>query len=93
MLFFLAFAPYARAEGIIRPLAYVDLLDQPEDCIGSASALANFSYVIITAVATVVATLDWPSLVFGLGVIILATMVFVLTLYVWGQRMTVCKIG
>lgn len=86
LFFFLAFAPYALAEGIVRPLAYVDLLDQPEDRVGSASSLANFSYVIITAVSTIVATLDWPSLIFGLGVITVATVVFAVALYVWGQR-------
>lgn len=84
-VFFLAFAPYALSEGIIRPLAYVDLLNQPEDRVGSASSLANFSYVIITAVATVVATLDWPSLIMGLGVITLATFAVALALYFWGQ--------
>ena len=85
-VFFLAFAPYALSEGIVRPLAYVDLLNQPEDRVGSASALTNFSYVLITAVATVVATLDWPSLILGLGVITVATLLGVLALYFWGQR-------
>ena len=70
----------------MRPLAYVDLLNQPEDRVGSASALTNFSYVLITAVATVVATLDWPSLILGLGVITVATLLGVLALYFWGQR-------
>ena len=86
LLFFLAFAPYALAEGIVRPLAYVDLLNQPPSRVGSASALANFSYTLITAVATVVATLEWPSLIVGLGIISLVTAVFVLVLYLWGQR-------
>lgn len=85
-LFFLAFVPYALAEGIIRPLSYVELLDQPEDRVGSASALVNFSYVLITAVATVVATLEWPTLVFGLGVITAATVAIMAALYFWGQR-------
>ena len=86
LLFFLAFAPYALAEGIVRPLAYVDLLNQPPSRVGSASALANFSYTLITAVATVVATLEWPSLIVGLGIISLVTAAFVLALYLWGQR-------
>lgn len=86
VIFFLAFAPYALSEGIIRPLAYVDLLDQPEDKVGSASSLVNFSYVLITAVATVVATMDWPSLIFGLAVITIGTLLCVLALYWWGQR-------
>ena len=85
-LFFIAFVPYALAEGVIRPLSYVELLDQPEDRVGSASALVNFSYVLITAVATVVATLDWPTLVFGLGVITAATAAIMIALYAWGQR-------
>lgn len=35
--------------------------------------------------ATVVATLDWPSLILGLGVITLATFAIALILYFWGQ--------
>lgn len=85
-LFFAAFVPYALAEGVIRPLSYVELLDQPEDRVGSASALVNFSYVLITAVATVVATLEWLTLVFGLGVITAATAAIMVALYAWGQR-------
>ncbi len=86
VVFFFAFAPYALAEGIIRPLAYVDLLNQPDDRVGSASSLTNFSYALITAIATVVATLDWSSLIGGLGVITVATTVCVVLLYVWGYR-------
>lgn len=85
-VFLLAFAPYALSEGIIRPLTYVDLLDQPEDKVGSASALVNFSYVLITAVATVVATLEWSSLIWGLGVITAVSLLCVVVLYWWGQR-------
>ena len=86
VVFALGFAVYALAEGIIRPLAFVVLLDQPHDRVGSASALANFAYTFITALATVIATLDWPNLVFGLAVITLATFVLCVLLYWWGLR-------
>lgn len=85
-LFFIAFVPYALAEGVVRPLSYVELLDQPQDRVGSASSLVNFSYSIITAVATVVATLEWPTLVFGLGAVSAATALLMVVLYAWGQR-------
>ena len=84
VVFTIGFAFYALAEGVIRPLAFVVLLDQPEDRVGSASSLANFTYIIITAIATVIATLDWPNLVFGVGVITLATFAVSVALYAWG---------
>ena len=62
----LAFVPYALAEGIIRPGAYIELLDQPPTLVGTASALSSFSYCIVTALITVVATMPWPTFLFGL---------------------------
>lgn len=40
--FFCCFVPYALMEGIIRPHAFVVLLDQPPDQVGSASAFCQF---------------------------------------------------
>ena len=37
VLFLVAFVPYALAEGIVRPMAFVVLLDQPDDRVGAAS--------------------------------------------------------
>ena len=84
-LFLIAFLPYCLAEGMARPLCFVVLLDQPEDRVGSASALANFSYVLITALATVVATMDWPSLILSLGVITVVSTVVSAVFFLWNH--------
>lgn len=85
-LFLIAFVPYALAEGIVRPMAFVELLDQPDDRVGAASAFANFSYGIMTAVATVLATLEWPTFIFGLIVITGACGAVMIALYAVGLR-------
>ena len=69
----LAFVPYALAEGVVRPLAFVELLDQPPHRVGAASSAANLSYTVITSVATVLATLPWPTFITGLWALTLAT--------------------
>lgn len=66
VLLLVAFVPYALAEGIARPATFLELLDQPSDIVGTASAFGNFSYGVITALATIAATLPWPSFFFGL---------------------------
>ena len=76
----LAFAPYALAEGIVRPAAYVELLDQPPALVGTASALSSFAYGAITALATVAATLPWPTFLFGLDAVSVGTSVMLLLL-------------
>lgn len=68
-LLLVSFVPYALAEGIARPAAYMVLLDQEPDVVGTASAIGNFSYGVITAVATVAAALPWPSFMLGLVVL------------------------
>ena len=72
-LLLVAFAPYALAEGVIRPAAYVELLEQPSILVGTASAVSNFAYHVVTALATVAATLSWQTLLFGLGVLTAVT--------------------
>lgn len=84
--FFCCFAPYALMEGIIRPHAFVVLLDQPPDQVGSASAFANFVYTMLGAAGTVVMTLPWASYVSGLAIVMGACSIVMLALYVWGLR-------
>lgn len=84
--FLLAFAPYALAEGIVRPMAFVVLLDQPPDRVGAASSFSNFSYSILTSVATVIATLAWPNFIVGIAVLTAGTTVVMVVLYLWGLR-------
>lgn len=69
LLFLIAFIPYALAEGIVRPMAFVVLLDQPSNRVGAASSFSNFSYSLLTSFATVIATMQWPNFVFGIAVL------------------------
>ncbi|HIW75077.1 MULTISPECIES: MFS transporter [Gordonibacter] len=86
VLFLLAFVPYALAEGIVRPMAFVVLLDQPPNRVGAASSFSNFSYSILTSVATVLATLEWPNFVVGIVALTGAAAAIMLGLYWWGLR-------
>ena len=83
---FLVFAPYALMEGIIRPHAFVVLLDQPPEQVGSASAIVNFMYTVLGAIGTVVMTLPWASYVGGLAIVMGACSVLMLLLFCWGLR-------
>ena len=83
---FLCFAPYALMEGIIRPHAFVVLLDQPPEQVGSASAIVNFMYTVFGAIGTVVMTLPWASYVGGLAIVMGACSVLMLLFYAAGLR-------
>lgn len=85
-LFLVAFIPYALAEGIVRPMAFVILLDQPKNRVGVASSLANFSYTILTSFATVFATLPWPNFIWGLGIITAGSALLMMVCYLWGKQ-------
>lgn len=83
---FLAFAPYALMEGIIRPHAFVILVDQPPEKVASASAFSNFVYSVLGAAGTVVMTLPWATYVGGLAIVMMACSVLMLLLFVFGLR-------
>lgn len=85
--FLVAFMPATLAEGIIRPLSYVVLLDQPNDRVGAASSFSHFSYNVFTAVATVIATLPWwPNYIVGLAVITIVSTLAMVVAYGVGLR-------
>lgn len=84
--FAVAFAPFALAEGIVRPMGYVVLLEQPRRLVGAASSFTNFLYNVITALSTVLATLPWTSYVFGLAVLGACSVALIVALYLWGIR-------
>lgn len=86
LLFLLTFVPYALAEGVVRPMSYMVLLDQPDNRVGAASSFANCIYSVFTSVATVLATLPWSNFVTGVGVLAGASMVLMAVLYLWGMR-------
>ena len=84
LLFVVAMVPYTLCEGIVRPMAFVVLLDQPDEHVGAASSFSNFAYSIITSLGTVLATLPWPNFVFGLAVLTAGSTVAMAGLYAWG---------
>lgn len=81
-----AFVPYALAEGMARPAAFLVLLDQPPNVVGTASAFGNFSYGVITALATVAAAFPWPTFTFGLVVLTACSGAVAAALYAIGHR-------
>ena len=81
-----AFVPYALSEGIARPAAFLVLLDKPSNVVGTASAIGNFSYGVITALATVAAAFPWPTFTFGLVVLTACSGAVAAALYAIGHR-------
>lgn len=84
--FTIAFLPFTLGEGIVRPMSYVVMMQQPPERVGAASTVANFAYSVMTSLATVVATLPWVNFIFGLTVIMGISIVVMIVLYVWGVR-------
>ncbi|MGN0302279.1 MAG: MFS transporter [Anaerotardibacter sp.] len=84
VLMTLSLIPYLLAEGIIRPLSFVELLDQPDHLTGTASSLSNFFYSFVTSFATVFATFEfWPNYLLGICVIIFACLIISLGFFAW----------
>ena len=68
-LFLLATIPFIIAEGMIRALGMVVLLEQYSYAAGAASAMVNFILNIIGTVGASLATMEWSSYNTGLSVI------------------------
>lgn len=85
---FLCFLPYVLMEGIIRPHAFVVLLDQPPEQVSSASSFANFMYSVMGAIGTTIMTLPWVSYISGLAILIFACSFIMLLFFLWGMRRT-----
>lgn len=83
---FLTFAPYALMEGVIRPHAFVILVDRPPEQVASASAFSNFVYSVLGAMGTVVMTLPWATYVGGLAIVMTVCSVLMLLLFMFGLR-------
>lgn len=79
-------AVYALAEGIARPLAFVELLQQKDEYVGTASSLANFVYGIATVLGSALATAPWPSYAYGIAALTAVTCACMAVLYAWGLR-------
>lgn len=86
LLFLITFIPYAIAEGVVRPMAFVVLLDQPEDRVGAASSFSNFAYSILTSIGTVLATISWPTFILGIVMLTAGSAIIMAALYFWGAK-------
>ena len=79
--------PFALAEGMARPCAFLVLLRAEDKRVGSASALINFTFGILVGLGTPIASLGWPNHVVALGAptliaALLAAALFSLLLFV-----------
>ena len=61
--------PLMLAEGMIRPLGMIVLLEEFHDQAGTTSAWTNFTINAVGVVGTTLATLSWSSKVTGLWII------------------------
>ncbi|MBC6679875.1 MFS transporter [Zhenpiania hominis] len=82
VLFLLSTLPFIIAEGMIRALGMVVLLEQYSHVAGAASAMINFVLNLIGTVGASLATLDWGSYITALAVICLGCMAAALLLWI-----------
>ena len=74
VLFCVTFLVFALTEACVRPYSTNILLSQQEGDTGAASSLINFTHTAIGCVGMLLAVLPWSSYVFGIGVLIVASM-------------------
>ena len=89
--FVLGTVPFALAEGMARPCAYLVLLRAESERAGSASALINFTIGVLVALGTPIASLPWPNHIVAVGIStllagLLATALFGVLLFVLKSR-------
>ena len=84
--FLLAMVPVFLAEGIVRTLSTVEVLDKYHNKAGSASAVSGFGMLIISVPGTTVATLGWGSFITGLAVISGASFIAAAILWIYGRK-------
>ncbi len=81
VLFLIAVIPLIMMEAMARSMSMVVVLEEYPQEAGSASSLTGFLQLAIGIVATAVATLNWSSFLFGLTVIVIASLV--ISLFFW----------
>jgi len=86
LIFMFSIVPLMLAEGMIRPLSIVVLLDEYSHAAGSASALMQFVINVVGIVGTSLATLAWSSMITGTGLISLGCGVTALVLWILMRR-------
>ena len=82
VLFLLSTLPFIIAEGMIRALGMVVLLEQYSHVAGTASAMINFILNIVGTVGASLATLNWNSYITALAVICIGCMAAALLLWI-----------
>lgn len=82
ILFLLSTLPFIVAEGMIRALGMVVLLEQYSRVAGAASAMINFILNIVGTVGASLATLSWSSYITALSVICIGCMSAALLIWI-----------
>lgn len=72
--FCLAFLPFALMESTFRPYSTNVLLASVEADSGAASGIINFTHTVVGCAGMLLAVLPWPSFVFGIGFLTIASM-------------------
>ena len=80
--FYLILCLFLLAEGMIRPLGIVILMNQYEHNVGAVSAIFNFVTSIFGVLGSITATLSWNNYIDGLGVVFILCAVLPLLLWV-----------
>ncbi|MBQ9015661.1 MAG: MFS transporter [Firmicutes bacterium] len=86
LIFLFSIVPLMIAEGMIRPLSIVVLLEEYSHAAGSASALMQFACNLVGIVGTSLATLAWSSMITGTGLISLGCGLMALLLWILMRR-------
>ena len=86
ILFLIAMIPVFLAEGIIRTLGTVEVLNRYRDEAGSASAVFGFAMLIISVPATAIATIGWGSFITGITVITGGSVLAAALLWIYGRN-------
>lgn len=86
VLFLIAMSPVYLAEGIVRPLSTVVVLEKYTDEAGSASAVNGFALMIVGGIGSALATLPWNSFIIGLAVISGACAVLAGLIFIKGKK-------
>ncbi|MDO4176389.1 MAG: MFS transporter [Bacillota bacterium] len=82
VLFLVGVIPAFLAEGMVRPLATVVVLNKYHDEAGSASAVIGFALMIVGVLGSAVATLPWSSFILGMAIISAASALLAALLWI-----------
>ena len=93
VVFCVLVSAYALLTMVIRPYSTNILLNQQEGDTGAASSMMNFMNTMLGVVGMLLAVAPWPTFVFGVGMLMAATSVASLVIWVYIQRKPVIVKG